>query len=171
MRVLRSYFIVLIFSPPTTTATTNTSTTTTPPSRTRPVAIMHVFLAGDVGGAFVSSGRSSTPRRGRERFLQPRSGGRAPHERPSQSVGRHESPDNPPSNQEASGGEKKPLPPQERREDGSSEDRGDCGRRSETGLVWTSFWGDHVIMATAEGSADGRGRGWSGLRSFGGQVW
>ena len=54
---------------------------------------------------------------------------------------------------------------------GSSEDRGDCGRRSEIGLVWTSFSGDRVIVATAEGSADGSGRGWSGLWSFGGHVW
>ena len=56
-------------------------------------------------------------------------------------------------------------------EDGSSEDRGNCGRRSEIGLVWTSFPGGRVTVATAEGSADGRGHGWSGLRSFGGQVW
>ena len=50
-------------------------------------------LAEDVGGAFGTSGRSSAPRRSRERFLQPMSGGRAPHARPSQSGGRHSPPD------------------------------------------------------------------------------
>ena len=85
-----------------------------------------------MGGAFVASGQSSAQRRSRERFLQPMSGGQAPHVRPSQSGGHHESPDDPPSNQQASGGEKKPLPPKEeecgcldqRSADG---DRGDCG--------------------------------------------
>ena len=88
---------------------------------------MHVFLAEDVGRAFVASGQSSAPRRNRERFLQPMSGGRAPHTRPSQSGGRHESPDNPRSNQ-VSGGEKKLLPPKE-------EECGGLDKRSADGVV------------------------------------
>ena len=111
-----NYFIVRIFTPPTTPIFAFTTTTTTTTARRpalEPVAITHVFLAEDVGGAFVASDRSSAPSRSREHFLQPMSGGRAPHACPSQSGGRHESPDNPPSNHEASGGEK-PLPPKER---------------------------------------------------------
>ena len=86
-----SYFLSKVF-----TTTTTTSTTTTTPSRTRPVAIAHVFLAEGVGGASVASDRGSAPRKGMDRFRK--------------SGGDHESSDNPPSNQEESGEEKRPLP-------------------------------------------------------------
>ena len=112
------FYSQVFFTSSTTTSTTTTTTTTTTARRPAldPVAITHVFLAEDVGGAFVASGRSSAPRRGRERFLQPMSGGRARHARPSQSGGRHESPDNPPSNQEASGGGEEAPPSSRGRE-------------------------------------------------------
>ena len=170
-----NYCIVRFITSLATTTTTTTTTARRP--ALNPVAITHVFLVEDVGGAFVASGRSSAPRRSRERFLQPMRGGRAPHTCPSLSGGRHESPDNPPSNQEASGGGEEAAPSKgggvwlSGGEDGRWEDHGDCGRRSEIGLVWTSFSGDCVIVATVEGSADGRGHGWSRLRSFGGQIW
>ena len=108
LHVCATNYCIVRFITSSTSATTTTTTARRP--ALDPVAITYVFLAEDVGGAFVASGRSCAPRRNRESFLQPMSGGRAPHARPSQSGGRHESPDNPPSNQEASGGEKRPPP-------------------------------------------------------------
>ena len=104
------------------------------------------------------------------------------------------------TNEEASGQEKKPLPPEEkvwlsgpaRRETVCSwQERSpvreivafvpiieDCV--CETFLVGEGILSPGISnlaskasewLSTAEGSADGRGRGWSGLQSFGGQVW
>ena len=118
-----------------------------------------------------SSPRVEAPLRGGAESVPPANERRASTTRTPQPIGRTPRVARQPTVQ--SGGEwrgEAPTP-QERREDGSSEDRGNCGRRSEIGLVWTSFSGGRVIVATAAGSADGRGRGWSGLRSFGGQVW